>query len=216
MRRRDVVRYGIGGMVVAMALVAWSAASARWSLQIPVGEPLVVTNAYAERTDHLRRNETLSHMFARHNIDGVELTQLLEVARPEGLNPRRISPSRQFEFRYVIGQDKPNRVRLRVDRDAFLRLDRRMDGHWESARDEVQWTVVRERVSGEIRSSFNNSIHRAIADSVLPANERGALIDNIDEDVFGWVINFMRDNRPGDRFDLLYERLISSVGDNGS
>ena len=211
--RRRLIRLGALVAALGAALVAWSAASARLFERIPVAVPIVVSNAYVERTDHLRRDETLSHMFARHNVEGIELQQLLEVARADGLNPRRITPNQLFELRYVVGQDSPNRLRLRISQDAFLRLDRTAAGEWESTLDEVQWTVLRERISGRITSSFNNSIHEAIADSTLSAGQRAALITNVAEDVYGWLIDFLRDNRPGDRFNILYERLFSSEGD---
>ena len=206
------MRVGIPVVVVGTALVAWGAASARLS-PIPVAQPIVVSNAYLRQTDNLRRNETLSHMFARHNIEGVELLQLLEEARADGLNPRRITRSQQFEFRYVVGQDLPNRVSLRISPDAFLQLDRDHNGTWESALHEIQWAIVREQVSGSIGSSLNDAIHGAIADSVLSFGQRDRLIWNVAEDVYGWVIDFYRDIRPGDRFDILYERLVSSEGD---
>ncbi len=210
--RKDVMRVGIPMVVVGAALVAWSATAAR-SSPIPVAQPIIVSNAYLRQTDNLRRNETLSHMFARHKIEGVELLQLLEEARADGLNPRRITRSQQFEFRYVVGQDLPNRVLLRISPDAFLRLDRDHNGMWESALDEIQWAIVRERVSGSIGSSLNDAIHGTIADSVLSFGQRDRLIWNVAEDVYGWVIDFYRDIRPGDRFEILYERLVSSQGD---
>ncbi len=211
--RRHVIRFGIPGAILAAALVAWSAASAGLARRIPVAAPIVVSTAYAEQTDNLRRNETLSHMFARHNIEGVELLQLLKVARDGGLNPRRITPSQRFTLRYVVGRDSPDRVTLRIHDDEFLRLDRGADSAWVSTLDPVQWTIVRERVSGSIGSSLNNGIHRAIPDSILSFGERDRLMWNVAEDVYGWVINFYRDIRPGDQFHILYERLISSAGD---
>ncbi len=211
--RRQLIRFGIPGAVVVAVLVAWSAASAGLARRIPVAAPIVVTTAYVVQTDNLRRNETLSHMFARHDIAGVELLQLLKVAREGGLNPRGIMPRQRFMLRYVVGRDSPDRVTLRINDDEFLRLDRDADGQWASTLDPVQWTIVRERVTGSIGSSLNNGIHRAIPDSILPFGERDRLMWNVAEDVYGWVIDFYRDIRPGDEFHILYERLISSAGD---
>ena len=113
--RRRFLQYGIPGAVFVTALVTWGAASARLTTpqEIPVGPPIVVTRAYVDTTDGLRRRETLSHMLARHNIEGLEMLQLLEVARPLGLNPRRISRSKLFEFRYRIGSDRPDGMHVR-------------------------------------------------------------------------------------------------------
>ena len=211
--KRQAWQIVVSGAVVSTALVVLTTASARRAEEMPVAEPIVVSKAYVERSDRLRRNETLSHMFARHRVEGAELRQLLEVARPRGLDPRHVTPSQVFDFRYVIGRDVPNRVRTRISEDAFLQLQRDSAGEWEVFIDPIQWAVVQEYASGTINSSLNDAVHRAIADSVLPFGHRDRLIWNVAEDVYGWIIDFTRDNRPGDRFDILYERLISSAGD---
>ncbi len=211
--KRQAWQVVVSGAVVCTALVVLTSGSARSVQGMPVAEPIVVSQAYAERSDRLRRNETLSHMFARHRVEGAELRQLLEAARPRGLDPRHVTPSQVFDFRYVIGRDVPNRVRTRISEDAFLQLQRDSAGQWEVFIDPIQWAVVQEYASGTINSSFNDAVHRAIADSVLPFGHRDRLIWNVAEDVYGWVIDFTRDSRPGDRFDILYERLVSSAGD---
>lgn len=211
--KRRAWQVAVSGAVVSTALVVLTSGSARSVQEMPVAEPIVVSQAYAERSDRLRRNETLSHMFARHKVEGAELRQLLEAARPHGLDPRHVTPSQVFDFRYVIGRDVPDRVRTRISEDAFLQLQRDSAGEWEVFIDPIQWAVVQEYASGTINSSLNDAVHRAIADSVLPFGHRDRLIWNVAEDVYGWVIDFTRDNRPGDRFDILYERLVSSAGD---
>lgn len=211
--KRRAWQVAVSGAVVSTALVVLTSGSARSVQEMPVAEPIVVSQAYAERSDRLRRNETLSHMFARHKVEGAELRQLLEAARPHGLDPRHVTSSQVFDFRYVIGRDVPDRVRTRISEDAFLQLQRDSAGKWEAFIDSIQWAVVQEYASGTINSSLNDAVHGAIADSVLPFGHRDRLIWNVAEDVYGWVIDFTRDNRPGDRFDILYERLVSSAGD---
>ncbi len=211
---RRAIHVVLIGAVVSTALITLSTASARHTVQeTPVAKPIVVTKAYAERSDQLRRNETLSHLFARHHVEGVELVQLLEAARPYGLNPRRVTRLQTFDFRYVIGSESPDRVRTRISDDAFLQIQRNRAGEWGSLLDPVNWTIVQEHVSGSIASSLNDAVHETIADSALPFGDRDRLIWNIAEDVYGWVIDFTRDLREGDHFDLLYERLVSSEGE---
>ncbi len=208
------VQVAVIGAVVSTALVTLTTASARHTVQeTPVAQPIVVTKAYTERSDRLRRNETLSHLFARHHVEGLELVQLVEAARPYGLNPRRVTPLQTFDFRYPIGSESPDRVRTRISDDAFLQIQRNSAGEWGSMLDPIKWTIVQEHVSGSIASSLNDAIHETIADSTLPFGHRDRLIWNVAEDVYGWVIDFTRDLRPGDRFDFLYERLVSSEGD---
>ena len=211
--RRRYLPIGVIGAALVAALVAWRAASPGLAQEIPIAEPIVVTKAFTHRTDRLRRNETLTHMFARHNVEGIELLELVAAARPHGLDPRRVTTAQQFEFRYIVGDEKPHRVRTRIDADAFLQLDRDTLGAWRGATDAIAWTVVQERVSGVIGSSLNDAIHAAITDSILPYGQRDRLIWNVAEDVYGWVIDFYRDLREGDQFSLVYERLTSTAGD---
>ncbi len=211
---RRAVQVAVIGAVVSTALVTLTTASARHTVQeTPVAKPIVVTKAYTERSDRLRRNETLSHLFARHNVEGMELVQLLDAARPHGLNPRRVTPLQTFDFRYIIGSESPDRVRTRISDDAFLQIQRNSAGEWGSLLDPIKWTIVQEHASGSIASSLNDALHETIADSTLPFGHRDRLIWNVAEDVYGWVIDFTRDLRPGDRFDFLYERLVSSEGE---
>ena len=77
------IQIAVIGAVASTALITLTTASARHAVEeTPVATPIVVTKAYTERSDRLRRNETLSHLFARHNVEGVELAQLIEAARP--------------------------------------------------------------------------------------------------------------------------------------
>jgi murein DD-endopeptidase MepM/ murein hydrolase activator NlpD len=117
-----------------------------------------------------------------------------------------------FEFRYRVGQASPDRIRTRLLDDAYLVMERDSTG-WASELVPIAWTITTHRVTGIIQSSLNEAIHQAIADSVLPFAERDRLIWNTAEAVYGWVIDFTRDIRPGDDFQILYERLTSDAGD---
>ena len=78
--------------IVLLAVVAvvgvsltWSATEARGGRGIPVAQPIVVTTAHVTRSDRLKRDETLTHLLARHSVDGPELQRLLEAARETGI-----------------------------------------------------------------------------------------------------------------------------------
>jgi len=193
----------VAGGVGWLASFAWSAD------RIPVAAPIVVTHAFTEVADTVRRNETLSEVFARQNIVGGEFLQLL--SSMEGINPRRVMPNTVFEFRRAVGEQVPERVRVRVHDDAFLRLDRASDGSWDAVSEEISWAIHTERVTGAIVSSLNGSLHDAIADSVLPFGAVESLVSDLADGIFGWQIDFTRDIYPGDRFVIVYERLKSSL-----
>ena len=111
-------RVATGSALLGASL--WTAGVAWSERRLPVADPILVTTAYVERSDALRRNETLSHLLARHNISGQELRDVLDAA--PGLNPRRLRRGQGFEFRYAVDDPRPNRITIRlcVELDWFL------------------------------------------------------------------------------------------------
>jgi murein DD-endopeptidase MepM/ murein hydrolase activator NlpD len=178
--------------------------------RLPVAAPIVVSRAFVEVADTVRRNETLSELFARRQITGGEMLEVLN-ALP-GLNPRRVRPDKVFEFRYAVGEESPEWVRVRMGDSTFLTA-RRGPGGWAGGREEIAWTVDRERVVGEVRSSLYETVDALIPDSILSPLGRGQLIDDLADGVYAWQIDFTRDIHPGDRFVVLYERLVSALGE---
>lgn len=175
---------------------------------LPVAAPIVVDRAFVEVADTVRRNETLSDLFARRQIAGRELLAVLR-ALP-GLNPRRVLPNKIFEFRVAVGEEVPEWVRVRVNDSTLLTARRGPEG-WIGEREVIAWTIDRERVVGEVRASLYETVDALIPDSVLPALARGQLIDDLADGVYAWQIDFTRDIHPGDRFVVLYERLVSAL-----
>jgi murein DD-endopeptidase MepM/ murein hydrolase activator NlpD len=203
---------GLRRIAAAAALVAGTAVLASRSRQpaLPVALPIVVSRAFVEAADTVRRNETLSELFARREIYGGELLSVLK-ALP-GLNPRRVAADEVFEFRHAVGEPIPEWVRYRLDDTTFLTA-RRGPGGWAGERETIAWAVRMERVTGEIRSSLYETVDALIPDSVMPAAERGKLIDGLADGVYAWQIDFTRDIRPGDGFVVVYERLVSGLGE---
>lgn len=195
---------------VFLTVVMWTTRDA-WSARgLPVAAPIVVNTAFVERYDTLHRNETLSHLFARHNITGAELIAVLDVA--DGLDPRRIRAGQTFEFRYAVGDDRPGGVRVRLGDDHVLRLVRDSSA-WRFEKIAIVWTVHRESMAAEIDASLYETVHAVIPDSVLPRLQREQFVWDLADGVYGWVIDFTRDIYPGDRLSVVYERLTSQLGD---
>jgi murein DD-endopeptidase MepM/ murein hydrolase activator NlpD len=196
------------GLAVVAGLLALTAR--RREPRLPVAAPLVVSRAFVDLVDTVRRNETLSELFARRQITGNELSAVLEAL--EGLNPRRVREDHVFEFRLAVGEEIPERIRVRVNDSTFLTAMRGPDG-WAGTREAVGWTVVADRVTGEVRTTLYETVAALIPDSVMPAREREALVWDLAESVYPWEIDFTRDIHAGDRFTVVYERLVSSLGE---
>ncbi|HEX9690806.1 MAG TPA: peptidoglycan DD-metalloendopeptidase family protein [Gemmatimonadales bacterium] len=197
--------------VAATMVGAWLAARSLWfSQRIPIAPPIVVSQAYAFQLDTLRRDETLSHLFARHGISGQDLLDFLGTA--EVLDPRRTRAGQVFEFRSPLFADRADRVRVRLG-DVILLASRDSLGAWDAAAEEVVWSPQVARASGTIQSTLEATVRQMIPDSMLPERERTRLTLNIADGVFGWVIDFTRDIYPDDRIAVVFEREESSAGD---
>jgi murein DD-endopeptidase MepM/ murein hydrolase activator NlpD len=208
MLRRRVTRFvAIGAAVVA---IGWGARAIWLGRGLPVAEAIVVTQAYRTDLDTLRRNETLSHLFARHGIAGRDLLAFLDAA--DALDPRRTRAGRAFAFRAPMHAPRADHVRVRLG-DVILTAQRDDEGRWHAATEDITWTAEVLQASGAITSTLEATVHGMIADSILEGSERTRLAWNIADGVFGWVIDFTRDIYPGDEIAVVYEREVSSVGD---
>ena len=64
-----------------VSFVGWLASTAFGKKPLPVAQPILVSSPYVFVEDRLQRNETLSHVFGRHNIGGQQLLAVLSVLR---------------------------------------------------------------------------------------------------------------------------------------
>lgn len=201
-------RRTIGGLAVGvLLLLAWRSTA---SERLPVAAPIVVTRSFIEHADTVRRNETLSELFARQGIRGAELLGVLDAL--DGLDPRRVRPNTVFAFTTPVGENRPERIRVRVSPDAFAVAERGPDG-WRGAREEVTWAVHTMRIVGDVQSSLYETLDDLVPDTVLDRQSRAQLAWDLADGVYAWEIDFTRDIHPGDRFTVLYEYLASSLGE---
>ena len=200
------------GLAAGLAAAGLLGGAAAWSrARTPVAKALTVTSPHAERVDTLHRRETLSHVFARRGIAGAELQAALHAA--QGLDPRRIRAGQVFEFRYASATSIPDRVRARLSDDRILWLRRGASGTWRADWETITWSPAAIRVRGAIASSLYEALRAAVADTIMPPAETDRLTYDLADNVFAWEIDFQTDVIPGDTFQLLFERLVSSEGD---
>lgn len=199
---------------IAAALVA--AVGVAWTLwhqlahRGPVAaEPIRVTTAYREFTDTLGRRETLSTVLARAGITGTSYAAFL--ASATRLDARRLRPGLVFHFREPATDSVVDRFMVRLAPDRRLWYTHDTTG-WTEREEAIPWEPQRVRTVGKITTSLYDAIDAAVPDSILPAAERQALAWAI-ADVFDWEVDFTRDIRTGDRFEVLYDRLVSGEGD---
>ena len=68
------------------------------------------------------------------------------------------------------------------------------------------------RIEGNIEASLYDALDDAVHDDSLPAADRVRLAWDL-ADVFAWQVDFSRDVQPGDRFRVVFERLVSPEGE---
>ncbi|OLC71287.1 MAG: hypothetical protein AUH78_18495 [Gemmatimonadetes bacterium 13_1_40CM_4_69_8] len=205
-RRRS---HYVAATAVAAAALFWGGHAA-WSLHRPLtARPIVVDQAYTDFTDSLGRRETVSAVLARAGITGSDYARFLKAATK--LQVRRLRPGLILHFRRLRTEPVVSRVMVRPAPDRRLWLVR-SDSGWVETEEQIPWTITRTRITGQIQSSLYDALDTIVPDSVLPVRERVALAWAI-ADVYDWEVDFTRDVRDGDRFEVLFERLQSPEGE---
>ena len=196
---------------LAAGMLGWGAHEAWPSRKLPIALPIVVTSAYDEWADTLGRREILSDVLARGGITGREYVRFMKATH--SLNPRRMQPGLIFELRRLKGAAVANRFGVRLDPESHLVMSRLGgDSGWTETVAEIPWTAERLRTTAVIQSNLYDALDAAIPDSFLPIRQRVALAWAI-ADVYDWEVDFTRDLRPGDRVEVLIERLQSPEGE---
>jgi murein DD-endopeptidase MepM/ murein hydrolase activator NlpD len=203
------VRHVLVAAVVAATALGWARRDA-WPWQRPpTALAIVVTTPYVEWADTLRRNETLSDVLTQAGITGADQHALVSATR--ALNARRLRAGTVFQFRRLRSMPAADRLTVRVSPTRRVWLGR-SGARWIETVEMIPWQVTRLRVAGRIGSSLYETIDAAVDDSLLPPGERQALAWAI-ADVYDWAVDFTRDVHPGDRYEVLLDRLESPQGE---
>ena len=159
--------------------------------------------------DTLRARETVSELFERRGVYGVDWSALAAAVR--SFDPGRLRAGMVFTFRRRHGDSLPNAVVVRVSYDARLHL--RRDGErWLASVESIPWRVEPLTATGVVRNNLYEAMDEAVSDDLLPQGARSELVWGLSE-VYDWSVDFTRDLQEGDRFSVVAERLVSSEGE---
>jgi murein DD-endopeptidase MepM/ murein hydrolase activator NlpD len=164
-------------------------------------------STFIETFDTLRRGETLSDLLARHSV-------VIDFARLDpslSLNPRRVRPGLIFSFRQQPGDSGPTQVRVRASPEQRVTFRRIAQG-WDAEAQPVRWESQETRIEGVIDNSLYEALDAGVSDLQLDSGNRRRLAWDL-ADVYAWQIDFTRDIQPGDRFQVVFERLVSEDGE---
>jgi murein DD-endopeptidase MepM/ murein hydrolase activator NlpD len=161
-----------------------------------------------ESVDTLQRGETVSALFARHGVDGIDLATL---SRKVSFDPRRLRAGLVFSFRHAAPDSAPDAITVRTSPEQRLMFTRAADG-WDAEAETIEWRPEVVRVEGNIDNSLYEALDDQVPDSILAGAERTGLAWAL-ADVYDWQVDFTRDIQPGDHFQVVLERLVSAEGD---
>ncbi|HYF39985.1 MAG TPA: M23 family metallopeptidase [Gemmatimonadales bacterium] len=163
--------------------------------------------SFTEIRDTLRQGETLSDLFERHKISfdfqWLDSTSLL--------NPRRVRAGLIFSFRKLLGDSAPSHIAVRTSPEQRV-IFRRVSDRWSGSAQPIQWQTQETRIEGRIENSLYEALDAGVPDDKLDAANRRRLAWDL-ADVYAWEVDFTRDIRPGDRFQVVFERMVSEEGE---
>jgi murein DD-endopeptidase MepM/ murein hydrolase activator NlpD len=163
---------------------------------------------FTQIVDTLHRGETLSALFARHKIAGIDFHRLDPALL---LDPRRLRPGLVFSFLRHEGDTAPTRIMVRTSPEQRVTFSRALQG-WNTESQPIRWRTEEARIEGAIDNSLYEALDAGVSDEQLDGVNRRRLAWDL-ADVYAWEIDFTRDIRPGDRFQVVYERMVSEDGE---
>ncbi len=153
----------------------------------------------------VRRGDTLLDILLRLGIPRAQAHEA--IASLEGIyDPRRLRPGQYLTVELERLRSEAEALRLAslslsLDFEKRLRLSRTAGGGFEAA------TVARPllRQPALAGGTISDSLYRAAGAAGVPPETLAELVR-----LFSWDIDFQRDIRPGDRFTILYEEILSA------
>jgi murein DD-endopeptidase MepM/ murein hydrolase activator NlpD len=206
-------KLGLPVATLVLAAAAFLGVSGQWPWH-RLGTATVAPAAVAppvrftQIVDTLHRGETLSDLFARHKIAGIDFHRLDPAL---SLDPRRLRPGLVFSFLRHEGDTAPTRIMVRTSPDQRVTFSRASQG-WNTESQPIRWRSEEARIEGAIDNSLYEALDAGVSDEQLDGANRRRLAWDL-ADVYAWEIDFTRDIRPGDRFQVVYERMVSEDGE---
>jgi murein DD-endopeptidase MepM/ murein hydrolase activator NlpD len=207
-------RLRVGAAAVVLVAAVAFATSGRWPWRrLSAPAPLAVTrpiisHPITETLDTLDRGETVSDLFARHGIVDLDLSR---IDPSTSFDPRRLPSGLVFTFRRPDTAASPTEISVRTDPEQRVVFRRVGDG-WTTNVQTIAWSAETVRIEGGIDNSLYEALDAQVGDDQLDGANRQRLAWDL-ADVFAWQVDFTRDIQAGDRFQVVFERLVSEEGE---
>lgn len=194
---------------VAAGSVFWSPEQAQ-----PLPTPTLLPVAHANPAavvvrDTLQAGETLTDLLRRARLAEADAYTLLAELQ-QHQDPRRLRPGSVLAFERSVRNGDVRKMEFRLDADHTLNM-RRAGETWAGSVDAVEVRADTAVLTGTVKSSLYAALLAGHGNGV-PSREREWIADILADRIFAWQIDFARDLRPGDAFQIVYERLVRPDG----
>jgi murein DD-endopeptidase MepM/ murein hydrolase activator NlpD len=116
-----------------------------------------------------------------------------------------------FSFRRPAPDSPTTRIAVRSSPEHRVIFQRATD-RWDTAVETIAWHSEPFRIEGAIDNSLYEAIDAQVGDDQLDAGQRQRLAWDL-ADIYAWQVDFTRDIQTGDRFRVVFDRMISEDGE---
>ena len=159
-----------------------------------------IKSPYLEYDYVVKNNDTIENIFKKFSVKKEEIAFVVKEIKKQNLS--NISPGQKIKFILKKSKSKEDleifKVNYPISKTTFVRIDKRKDGI-KISKNVTQLFKRRVVVEGNITNNLYNS-------ATSSGMEPGIIIEFAR--IFGFEVDFQRDIRKGDKFQVMYERYL--------
>ncbi len=159
-----------------------------------------IKSPYLEYDYVVKNNDTIENIFKKFSVKKEEIAFVVKEIKKQNLS--NISPNQKIKFILKKSKSKEDleifKVNYPISKTTFVRIDKRKDGI-KISKNVTQLFKRRVVVEGNITNNLYNS-------ATTSGMEPGIIIEFAR--IFGFEVDFQRDIRKGDKFQVMYERYL--------
>tara|TARA_A100000164_G_scaffold9837_1_gene8437 strand:+ start:50 stop:1387 length:1338 start_codon:yes stop_codon:yes gene_type:complete len=159
-----------------------------------------IKSPYLEYDYVVKNNDTIENIFKKFSVKKEEIAFVVKEIKKQNLS--NISPGQKIKFILKKSKSKEDleifKVNYPISKTTFVRIDKRKDGI-QISKNVTQLFKRRVVVEGNITNNLYNS-------ATSSGMEPGIIIEFAR--IFGFEVDFQRDIRKGDKFQVMYERYL--------
>jgi len=165
-------------------------------------EPLAVEVRPVEKTVTVRSGDTLDVILQRAGVSAQESYDAIKALSAE-YNPRRLQVGQELALGFTPGDDAFAGLRLQADVDRAVVVSRAEDGSFAAS----EKTIPLDKAEARAGSVIDDSLYLAAERVGVPA---AVIVEMIR--MYSYEVDFQRDLRSGDRFEVYYDRFADADG----